>query len=46
MTKVTARVAAARLRGYEVGISYSGRNYEEGKKNWLERWGTHPVVHT
>lgn len=30
--EVTARLAAGRLRIYEVGISYSGRTYEEGKK--------------
>jgi glycosyltransferase involved in cell wall biosynthesis len=30
--EVTAKVAAGRWRVYEVGISYSGRTYEEGKK--------------
>jgi glycosyltransferase involved in cell wall biosynthesis len=30
--EVTAKVAASRCRLYEVGISYSGRTYEEGKK--------------
>jgi len=30
--EITAKVAARRLRVYEVGISYSGRSYEEGKK--------------
>lgn len=30
--EVTAKVAALRLRIYEVGISYSGRTYGEGKK--------------
>jgi glycosyltransferase involved in cell wall biosynthesis len=30
--EVTAKVAAMRCRVYEVGISYSGRTYEEGKK--------------
>jgi glycosyltransferase involved in cell wall biosynthesis len=29
---LTAKVAAMRCRIYEVGISYSGRTYEEGKK--------------
>src|ERR1700747_2714605 len=29
---VTVTVAKRRLRVYEVGISYSGRTYEEGKK--------------
>ncbi len=30
--EVTAKVAGLRCRIYEVGISYSGRTYEEGKK--------------
>jgi glycosyltransferase involved in cell wall biosynthesis len=30
--EITARVAAGRWRVYEVGISYAGRTYEEGKK--------------
>lgn len=30
--EITARVAAGRWRVYEVGISYSGRTYDEGKK--------------
>ncbi|MDP2650179.1 MAG: glycosyltransferase family 2 protein [bacterium] len=30
--EITARVAKARLRLYEVGISYRGRTYAEGKK--------------
>jgi len=30
--EVTAKVAALRCRVYEIGISYSGRTYEEGKK--------------
>lgn len=30
--EITARVAKARFRIYEVGISYHGRTYEEGKK--------------
>jgi glycosyltransferase involved in cell wall biosynthesis len=30
--EVTAKVAAGGFRVYEVGISYSGRTYEEGKK--------------
>ena len=30
--EVTAKIAAMRCRLYEVGISYSGRTYEEGKK--------------
>ncbi len=30
--EITARVAQARVRIYEVGISYRGRTYEEGKK--------------
>ncbi len=30
--EITAKVAALRCRVYEVGISYHGRTYEEGKK--------------
>ncbi len=30
--EITAKVAAGRWRVFEVGISYSGRTYEEGKK--------------
>ena len=30
--EITAKVAARRCRVFEVGISYSGRTYEEGKK--------------
>jgi hypothetical protein len=30
--EITAKVAALRCRVYEVGISYAGRTYEEGKK--------------
>ena len=30
--EVTAKVARLGVRIYEVGISYSGRTYEEGKK--------------
>ncbi len=35
--EVTAKVARLRCRIYEVGISYSGRSYREGKKiNWKD----------
>lgn len=35
--EITAKLAKARCRIYEVGISYSGRTYEEGKKvNWKD----------
>ncbi len=35
--EIAARVARAKLRLYEVGISYSGRTYSEGKKiNWRD----------
>ena len=35
--ELTARAARQKLRIYEVGISYSGRTYEEGKKiNWKD----------
>lgn len=35
--ELTARIAQTELRVYEVGISYRGRTYEEGKKiNWKD----------
>lgn len=35
--EITARVAQHKLRLYEVGISYNGRTYAEGKKiNWKD----------
>ncbi|TSD02220.1 MAG: Glycosyl transferase family 2 [Parcubacteria group bacterium Athens0714_24] len=35
--EITALIAKNKLRIYEVGISYSGRTYEEGKKiNWRD----------
>ena len=35
--EITARIAQKKLRIYEVGISYSGRTYAEGKKiNWKD----------
>ena len=35
--EITAKIARRRVRIYEVGISYSGRTYEEGKKiNWRD----------
>lgn len=35
--ELTAKVARLRARIYEVGISYSGRTYDEGKKiNWKD----------
>jgi glycosyltransferase involved in cell wall biosynthesis len=35
--EITAKVARQKCRIYEVGISYSGRTYEEGKKiNWKD----------
>lgn len=35
--EVTAKISRLRCRIYEVGISYSGRTYSEGKKiNWLD----------
>lgn len=35
--EITAKLAKTRCRIYEVGISYSGRTYEEGKKvNWRD----------
>ena len=41
--EITAKVAARRDRVFEVGISYSGRTYDEGKKiGWKD--GVHAVV--
>ncbi len=35
--EITVKIAKRRLRIYEVGISYSGRTYEEGKKiSWKD----------
>ena len=35
--EITAKIAQRRLRIYEIGISYSGRTYAEGKKiNWKD----------
>jgi glycosyltransferase involved in cell wall biosynthesis len=35
--ELTGRIAQTKVRVYEVGISYSGRTYEEGKKiNWKD----------
>jgi hypothetical protein len=35
--EVTARLAQARARVWEIGISYSGRTYAEGKKiSWQD----------
>ena len=35
--EITARIAKGKYRIYEVGISYSGRTYKEGKKiNWKD----------
>ena len=35
--EMTAKVARLRVRVYEVGISYAGRTYDEGKKiNWKD----------
>jgi glycosyltransferase involved in cell wall biosynthesis len=40
--EITVKVARRRLRIYEVGISYSGRTYEEGKKiGWKD--GVHAL---
>jgi len=41
--EITAKIARRRLRIYEVGISYSGRTYDEGKKiGWRD--GVRAVV--
>jgi len=35
--EITAKVAKLKARIYEVGISYSGRTYKEGKKiGWMD----------
>lgn len=35
--EITAKLASAKFRIFEVGISYSGRTYDEGKKiNWKD----------
>jgi glycosyltransferase involved in cell wall biosynthesis len=40
--EVTAKLAKAKCRIYEVGISYNGRTYKEGKKvNWKD--GVHAI---
>ena len=37
--EITAKISRIpKIRIYEVGISYYGRTYEEGKKNRMERW--------
>jgi glycosyltransferase involved in cell wall biosynthesis len=41
--EITVKIAKRRLRVYEVGISYAGRTYEEGKKiNWKD--GVHALI--
>jgi hypothetical protein len=42
--EITVKIAKRRLRIYEVGISYWGRTYEEGKKIGLERWYARVMV--
>ncbi|GMU77998.1 MAG: hypothetical protein AMXMBFR46_07950 [Acidimicrobiia bacterium] len=44
--EMTAKLAAGRWRIYEVGISYSGRTYEEGKKiGWRDGvWAVFCIV--
>ena len=40
--EITAKLAKRKVRIYEVGISYSGRTYEEGKKiGWRD--GVHAI---
>ena len=43
--EITAKVAKLNCRIYEVGISYYGRTYDEGKKNRLARWCTCYLLH-
>ena len=44
--EITAKLARRRCRIYEVGISYRGRTYEEGKKiNWKDGvWALYCIV--
>src|SRR5437667_3961043 len=42
--EITVKVAKRRLRIYEVGISYWGRSYQEGKKIRAKRWLAGPLV--
>ncbi len=45
--EITAKIARIpNIRIYEVGISYYGRTYAEGKKNKLERWVSGYLLHT
>ena len=40
-TEFTAKISKLKLRIYEVGISYYGRTYEEGKKiGWMDGFGS------
>ena len=41
----TSKVAKRKFRIYEVPISYSGRDYTEGKKNRMERRRCGDVVY-
>lgn len=44
--EITAKIARIpNIRIYEVGISYYGRTYEEGKKNKLERRVKNNILH-
>jgi len=43
--EVVAKVARKQYRVFEVGVSYSGRSYAEGK-NKLERWTRRHLAHT
>ena len=44
--EITAKVAKAKVRIYEVGISYSGRTLIRGREeNWLARWVQSTLVH-
>ena len=42
--EITVKIAKRRLRVYEVGISYWGRTYEEGKKITLARRRPRPIL--
>jgi hypothetical protein len=45
--EVTAKISRVPgVRIYEVGISYYGRTYAEGKENWSERWFSGHLLHS
>ena len=43
--EITAKIARGGWRVYEVGVSYSGRTYAEGKEDQLEGWVPGAALH-